>query len=223
MTAAKTYKSTGPRKRITRAVKTGVAAQAIGNLTPQCELFILTYGQFSLIDSICAILDQTGPADVTLATWTAAHADLDRSEALLKSAQIRSMRFIVDRSFAQRMPHYARAMVDLFGTDSFRAIKSHAKWCVIQNEQWNIVLRTSMNLNHNPRLENLEISDDPNFANFFMTLADEIFREVDPGEFLEQIPPLENFDWTAPTNTATASRIDISRLGRASPGAPKLP
>jgi len=101
---AKTHKSV-PKKRMIRAAKVGSASDAIGKLEPGCEIYCLTFGQFSLIDALSAIIDQTGPADVTLATWTAADADLTRAESMMASAKIKSMRYIVDRSFETRMPH----------------------------------------------------------------------------------------------------------------------
>lgn len=57
MTTAKTYKTQGPRQRKIRKFKEGAAAQVLGGLTPGCEIFCLTYGQFSLIDALVAIID----------------------------------------------------------------------------------------------------------------------------------------------------------------------
>ena len=89
---------------------------------------------------------------------------------------------IVDGSFIVRQPDYHRRMLELFGSDCVRTIKSHAKFMTITNDEWKIVVRTSMNLNENPRLENLEITEDPAFAEFFMRLTDEIFYEISPTE-----------------------------------------
>ena len=149
------------KKRDIRTAKAGNANNAIGVLTPGCEIFILTFGQFSLLDAISTILDQTGPADVAISTWTAATADLQRSAAILKRGGIRSLRMIVDRSFLTRQPDYCATMRALFGDESIRTARLHSKFATITNDDWTIAIRTSMNLNENPRLENLEISDDP--------------------------------------------------------------
>ena len=66
-----------------RAAKTGSARQAIGQLARGMELYILTYGQFSLIDALIAIVEQTGPADVTLSTWTAARCSGKEAGAIM--------------------------------------------------------------------------------------------------------------------------------------------
>jgi len=181
---------TKPARRDIRVAKQSSAAEAIGEIRPNTDTFILTYGQFSLIDALVAILDQTGPADVIISTWTAADAHLQRSAALLESAQIRSLRWIVDRSFETRQPEYCYHMRKLFGPGCIRAIRTHAKFMVVRSETHDIVVRTSMNLNENPRLENLEVSWDSGMADFFQTIADDIFKEVAEGENKLDMPEL---------------------------------
>ena len=67
----KSFRKSNSNKGI-RVSKTGSAIQAIGILEQSMDCFILTYGQFSLIDALMSILKQTGPAHVSLSTWTAA-------------------------------------------------------------------------------------------------------------------------------------------------------
>jgi len=175
VTTAKTYRR--PSRHAVRTAKTLSAREALGTLTHGQDVFILTYGQFSLIDLLVAILDQTGPADVTISTWTAADAHLQRSRELLESSQIRTMRWIVDQSFETRQPEYCYHMRQLFGADCIRAIRTHAKFMIIRNDQWDVVVRTSMNMNENPRLENAEVAEDSEFAAFFSRVADTVFAE----------------------------------------------
>lgn len=179
-----------PVRRVIRTAKEGSARDAIGALTPGCEILVLTYGQFSLIDGIVALLRQTGPADVILSTWTAGDTDLTTAAALLESSEIRSLRMIVDRSFLTRQPGYCAKMRQLFGDECIRTMRSHAKFAVIRNEQWTLAVRTSMNLNTNPRLEQMEISDDPGLANFLTTVADDLWIEQAPGSFDGELPLL---------------------------------
>lgn len=183
------------KEREVRAVRSANATEAIGTLEPGCELFILTYGQFSLMDAVSALLAQTGPADVVLSTWTAGSADLTRCANLLEGAGVTSFRMVVDRSFLTRQPGYCRKMVDLFGSDCIRTWRGHAKFALIRNERWNLAVRTSMNLNTNPRMENLEISDDQEFAGFFGAVVDEVFREQEPGVMDGELPKLAAVDF----------------------------
>ena len=172
------------------------ATQAIGQLEKNMDLFILTYGQFSLLDALMAVLDQTGPAHVNISTWTAAHAHLDRSQELMESADILSYRMIVDRSFKTRQPKYYNHMINIFGQECVREINTHAKFITVRNDQWDIVIRTSMNLNENPRLENLEISDHKGFADFFQAIVDDIFKEFPPGKQVSDMPQLKSIPET---------------------------
>lgn len=45
------------------------ASEAIGTLEPGISIFGVTRGQFSMIDLVLAVLDQLGPAHVSLWTW----------------------------------------------------------------------------------------------------------------------------------------------------------
>jgi len=169
------------KKREIRMARKANAATAIGELKPGAEIFVLTYGQFSLIEAIDALLEQTGPAEVVLSTWTAGHADLTKSAKLLEAAAITRFRLIVDSSFLNRKPEWCAHMLKVFGEDCIRVWRGHAKFAVIRNEKWNLAVRTSMNLNTNPRLENLEISDDPEFSGFLWDVVESHFQDEAPG------------------------------------------
>lgn len=222
MSESRTYTAPKPRRRVIRPAKIGTAATAIGELTPGCEIFVLTYGQFSLIDALTAILKQTGPAHITLATWSAADADLRRAKALLASAAILSMRFIVDRSFATRHPSYCASMREFFGDECIRTTRSHAKFATITNDRWNLAIRTSMNLNHNPRLENLEISDDADLCGFFTLIADEIFAEQPKGVTNGELPLLDAIENVPQPSPIAAGKLETSNLRPAATGLPRI-
>lgn len=179
-----------PADRKISVAKVATAREAIGTLEKDTDCFILTFGQFSLVDALVAILDQVGPATVDLATWTAADADLTKIGNLMESAAIERLRMVLDRSFYNRQPGYCHRMRSVFGDDCIRFVRSHAKFMVIRNSEYNIVVRTSMNLNNNPRLENIEISESQGFANFFEEVVDSIFNEVEPGQLKEDRPDL---------------------------------
>lgn len=178
------------RRRRPRISKVTNAATALADFDRGLETYVLTFGQFSMMDAIMAILDKTGPADVALATWTAASADLRRSAELLHDKRFRSLRFIVDCSFPQRQPGYAQQLLQLFGPDAIRTTRTHAKFAVITNNDWNVVVRTSMNLNENPRLESLEVTDDEDFATWMLELVDTIFEEETPDFVTKSRPEL---------------------------------
>lgn len=156
------------------------AADAISTLDRDgCELFGLTRGQFSLADLIEAILQKTGPASLAISTWTAAHADVERMMALLESGAITGCRFLVDQTFVRRVPALAAQIRKLFGDDAIRVTKTHAKFATIVNNKWQVALRSSMNLNQNPRLESFQVGHDPELCNFLAAAMDDIWRRQD--------------------------------------------
>jgi len=165
-------------REIKKELRTKTAKEALGELYPDCAIFGVTKGQFSLIELLSAILDQTGPATVFISTWTAAKTDMAEAHDLLKSGKIKDIRFIVDATFQRRAPGLANALRTQFGPDSIRVTRNHAKFILITNDKWNLVLKTSMNLNQNPRLEDFDIQDDARLAGFLTDLMDEIFNKV---------------------------------------------
>lgn len=208
-----TKKTDGRKIRVCRKDS---AIQAIGKLSKGTDTFILTYGQFSLIDAIMAIIRQTGPAHVAISTWTASHAHLDESAEMMAAAKFLSFRMIVDVSFYSRQAGYYKQMLDLFGGEAIREITTHAKFLLIRNDEWDIVVRTSMNLNGNPRLENLEISEGRKFAEFFQEIVDGIFDEVEPGENHADPIELEKIPETNQFNLVEANHIPINEMKEAS-------
>ena len=77
MTECKTHRKRANRE--SRIAKSSNASEAIGRIERGSDTFVLTFGQFSLIDALVHILDQTGPATVDLSTWTANDTHLQRS------------------------------------------------------------------------------------------------------------------------------------------------
>lgn len=167
------------RDRDKRVVRVANARTALSGLDHDTELYVLTFGQFSLLDAITAILDVTGPASVTISTWTAATADLSRAEGFLRDGRIMRLRFLVDRSFLTRQPGYARQLVEAFGVDAVRTTRTHAKFATVTNDEWGVAVRTSMNMNENPRLEHIEVGDDPGLCGFLNGVVEEIW-ETEP-------------------------------------------
>ena len=154
----------------------GNAEFCVGKIYKNCELFGLTNGNFSLFDIIEVILNQTGNANVDIATWTAAKADTKRAKKFVDCNIIKKLRFVVDPSFRSRQPEYCDYIKKAFG-DSLRTVKTHAKFVLIYNEKWNIVIRTSMNLNMNSRIENFEISENLEFRKFYSSFVNDIFKQ----------------------------------------------
>lgn len=169
-------------RNVRRELTTRFAVDALGEIEPGCEIYCLTMGKFSLIDVIEHVLNATGPADLVLSTWTAAGADIGFANRLLVEKRIRSMRFVMDYSFESRQPAYCAALREAFGDDAIRVTKNHAKFVLIRNERWNIVVRTSMNLNECRRLETVEISEHAGMAEFLADVVEQLFANQTAAE-----------------------------------------
>lgn len=207
----KTFSKDNKFKKI-RLAKYESARKTIGEIKKGTDLFCLTYGQFSLIDALEAILAQTGKANIILSSWTAAQAHLERAEEIMKRLDVESFRMIVDRSFKTRQPEYFKFLIQQFGADSIRQINTHSKFMVIHNDKYNIVVRTSMNFNENPRLENIEISENKEFADFFIELTDVIFQEVQINESRCKDLKLLGLKTVCELNEVAVGKVDYTNL-----------
>lgn len=151
------------------------AAAAIAGLTRELEIYGFTKGQFSLLDLVRACLAITGPARLSLSTWTAARHEIQALDQLVRDGQLTGMRWLVDFTFARRDPEAAHQIRQTFGLDAIRVCQNHAKFAVFANAEWQLVIRTSMNLNMNPRFEDFLIAHDPELAAFLNRILDDIW------------------------------------------------
>jgi hypothetical protein len=199
------------KRIIRRDLAARTVADAIGPITKGSEVYGVSKGQFSLIDLITYCLEAAGPADVVISTWTAANADLKFAYKLMTAGTILNLRFLVDFSFPSRQPAYCAALRETFGDDCIRISKNHAKFVLIRSSAYNLVIRTSMNLNENRRLESFEISDDKNMADFLEEIITELFdTQPAAGQFdkrpIDHIKDFEAFKEKAP------AQLDVKAL-----------
>jgi hypothetical protein len=115
-----------------------------------------------------------------LSTWTVADADLSELKTLLDAKRFHSIRFLLDFSFQRRQPALIAHLRATYGAESIVITRNHAKLALFGNDAWKIVCRTSMNLNFNPRLEDVELTDDPALYQFLETIIKEIFERHEP-------------------------------------------
>lgn len=164
------------KRRLVHAGAQTNAARVIGPLEPGMEFYIVHVGQFHAINVIEAVIDQIGePVNVDVSSWTIAHFEVSRLARYLKAGKAARIRFVTDRSFKNRHPDILADLDATIGRANIRMLRCHAKFVTIQNDVWHIVIRTSANLNSNPRIENYEISDDPALAAYMTEIVDEIF------------------------------------------------
>lgn len=166
---------TNNNRLLTLAATEG-AAVAVGKINHRMEKFGLTKGQFSAAELLHAVLMQTGPADVVVATWTVNTESIAQLAEMHERGELNEFRIILDSSLKGREPEYCQHLVKICGNERIRTTRNHSKWMVIRNDTWNVVVRTSMNFGTAPRLETFEISDDPGIAAMLLAVADELWQ-----------------------------------------------
>jgi hypothetical protein len=152
------------------------AEAAVAPLTQEVEVYGYTKGQFSMLDLLKAVLRKTGPAAMDFSTWTANRAEALELAAMKQRGELTAVRWLVDMTFVRRDPEAAAAIRKDFGAEAIRVAHCHAKFALFFNEAWKLVLRTSMNLNMNPRTEDYHLAHDPELFDFIHGIMDRIWR-----------------------------------------------
>lgn len=177
------------QKASNRLSKVAGAAETIKGFDHGMDVAGLTFGQFSLIDLVQAALDITGPADVAISTWSAGLYDVDAAANFVADGRIRSIRFVMDSATQKRGQASAVQIGELFGEQTIRTTRSHAKFAILTNAEWSVVITSSMNLNLNPRVEQFEMTDDSERAAMFLSFVDELFMELPEGATIDRTLP----------------------------------
>lgn len=123
----------------------------IGNLRQGQIIKYWTNGAWSMHELLEYILQQTGPANVFISTWTITENPARVLHNLVQSGLITNLKCLLDHRIKTRAPH---ALQLLAGTAHDMAFaKCHAKVTTIENDQWGISIVASANYSRNPRLE----------------------------------------------------------------------
>ena len=199
------------RKARHRLSKVANARDTIEGFGPGIDIVGLTYGQFSLLDLIEAALEVIGPADVTISTWSAGFYDVEAAVRFRDNGLLRSCRFLMDSS-AKRGQATPGDVADLFGPDAVRTSRSHAKFVLIRNEDWAVVITSSMNLNLNPRLEQFEMTDDVDRYDFFDAFVQSVWTDLPEGWVNDRrLPPANNVEHVEPELGVEIGKVGVGK------------
>ena len=151
------------------------------------EVVTLSSGDFSMVDWIEALVfDYVGPCHLQCATWGAAAADLKRVLSWIEDGTILSHRWFVDRSFKNRQPEIVEGFREHFGDENIRVGNIHAKFTLLQNDDWHVVAMTSANLNLASRIEMYHAADCPRFFEEFVAVFDAAWSAQKPCEGFDE-------------------------------------
>lgn len=136
------------------------ASETIGHVDYGMRLFAITRGQFSMIDAILHTLDQVGRSKVTCWTWAIASYEVESLERLMIDGRLTGAELIIDFSAKARNAAIIAKWKERFGNSSVRYVVNHAKIATVESEAGHrVLLRGSMNLNFNPRFEQLDVTE----------------------------------------------------------------
>jgi hypothetical protein len=129
--------------------------ELVGELKPNEHLHIPSMGTWSMHDMLAFILQQTGPADVWIATWTITEKPVRTLLELMESGAIRQLKALLsERVEAMNPAAHQLARFNL----QVKLAKTHAKSIVVLNDAWGITVGGSANFTRNPRIEKYIIS-----------------------------------------------------------------
>lgn len=147
------------RRRELAAESFRFVGETLGPVALGMSVFAITRGQFSMIDVVQYLVRSIEVADISVWTWTVADYEIEAVGGLMANGQIRSARLIVDYSASQRNRALLAEWRERFGGESVRVCRTHAKISRVWNESWHFLARGSMNLNWNPRFEQLDVTE----------------------------------------------------------------
>lgn len=138
----------------------GCAAACIGQVEAGMSLFAITRGQWSMIDAVLHVLDQVGPAKLSLWTWTVAEYEVQVLTRLREDRRVTGGRLVIDAGARTKNAGIIAEWKSSFGDGAVRYITNHAKIARIESASGlKLLLRGSMNLNFNPRFEQFDITE----------------------------------------------------------------
>ncbi len=124
------------------------------------SLFCITRGQWSMIDAVLHVLDQVGPAAVSLWTWTVAEYEVQTLTRLREDRRVTGGRLVIDAGARTKNAAIIAQWKSSFGPESVRYVTNHAKIARVESASGlKLLLRGSMNLNFNPRFEQFDITE----------------------------------------------------------------
>lgn len=156
-------------------------SQIINNFNNNCRIIGLTNGQFSLIDLINHVSKKIGQCHVICVTWSAGIKDANQIKWLLDNNRLYSFKLITDRSYKTRQKSYCISIEELFGSENIRTSDVHAKFVLLHNDNYKVVIRTSMNLNANKTCESFEIDECEDIFNFYINFIEHTFGTMPKG------------------------------------------
>jgi hypothetical protein len=151
----------------------GVMTGHPGKLVRGEDKHYWSYGNFNMMRLIFWILEQTGPAEILLSTYSISPKTLQGVINRREKGLIKDIRFIVDNRVRSLSPKPFDLPVASF---DYRCTSIHAKVACIWNGDWTLSVVSSQNATDNPKLERGTIHTSPEVFEFDRRILENAFK-----------------------------------------------
>ena len=94
---------------------------------------------------------------------------------------IKNIKLLTDHSYVNRQKKYAASIEIVFGAENIRTSEMHAKFVILNNENWKVTIISSMNLNANRTCETFIIYEDDKIHDFYHGFITHHFDDMGDG------------------------------------------
>lgn len=136
----------------------------IGNIQPGETIHFATGAEWSMIDLLIYLLEQTGPADVLISTFEISEFPARLLHQLIEMKMITKLECLLDYRSKERKAGVFQLMQNI--SVKLKSVPCHAKVTVITNGDWQVCVIGSANYTRNIRIEAGIICTDPRAVEF---------------------------------------------------------
>ena len=157
------------------------AQDVIGKVRMGDNIHFVSAGEWSSHDVMVHLLNQTGPADIYIATWSFTEIAARIILKQIEEKMIRNIYLLLDWRVKVRTPEVLGLLK--FNISTIRLTQCHAKVTAIVNDNWGVAVVGSANYTNNPRIEAGVISCDQDLAEFHKKWISDCIDRLNPFEF----------------------------------------
>jgi len=126
-------------------------SEKVSTLKPNSILMLASKGEWSLHNLLPLLLNITGPANISIASFSLSEESVRGFLLLKDERKILNLRCLFDYTMRSHKVDLMLFLDEI--ADELRTTPNHAKIMLIENDDWSIAVMGSANLTPNPRLE----------------------------------------------------------------------
>lgn len=124
----------------------------LGVIRPGRDIHFYSNGCFNLVQLVLYVLNQIGPANIFLSSYSISEQSLAVLRRKLDKGVLLSARFLIDNRVRSISPKPFSYLATAFA-GHYRCCALHAKVALLWNDHWHISIVGSQNATNNPKLE----------------------------------------------------------------------